>query len=99
MKIDIQSIHFHAGQALLDFITAKAQKMEHHFAHIIHTEVFLKVEKPEADDNKVVEIRVHIPGNTLFAKEQCDSFEEATLLAVDSVTRQLDKTKQKLQSA
>lgn len=99
MKIDIQSIHFHAGRPLLDFITAKAQKMEQHFSHIINSEVYLKVEKPEADDNKIVELRVHIPGYTLFAKEQCNSFEEATLLAVDSIVRQLDKSKKKLQFA
>ena len=95
MKINIQSIHFNADDALIEFIQKKTEKLAHHFNQIITTEVYLKLEKADIQ-NKVVEIKLHIPGISLFSKEQCTTFEEATDLAVESLIRQLDKHKQKL---
>ncbi|MEM8969822.1 MAG: HPF/RaiA family ribosome-associated protein, partial [Bacteroidota bacterium] len=43
----------------------------------------------------IVEIKLNIPGNQLFAKEQSESFEAATDQAVDALRRQLRKYKEK----
>ncbi|HEY0899159.1 MAG TPA: ribosome-associated translation inhibitor RaiA [Sphingobacteriaceae bacterium] len=97
MNITIQSIHFTANADLLDFIQKKVQKLENFNNNIMNAEVYLKLEPSGTEDNKISEIKINIPGATLFAKEQCKSFEEATDLAVESITRQIRKQKTKEQ--
>ena len=98
MKLRVQSIHFDADRKLLDFIQGKADKLETFHDHIIDGEVFLKLDKDTSDRNKVVEMKVNVPGKSLFAKEQCKSFEEATDAAVDSLRRQMKKHKEKMRA-
>ena|ERR1700761_3238721 len=95
MKITVQSIHFNADQKLLDFIQRKADKLDTFYDHIISGEVYLKLENVEDEANKIAEIKLMLPGNQIFAKEKCKSFEEATDLAVESLRKQIDKHKQK----
>ena len=98
MKIRVQSIHFTADVKLLDFIQKKADKLDQFFDQIISGDVYLRLEKTEDEANKISEIKLSIPGNDLFAKEQCKSFEEATDKAVESLRRQLEKHKEKVRS-
>jgi putative sigma-54 modulation protein len=98
MKIRVQSIHFTADVKLLDFIQKKADKLDQFFDQIISGEVYLKLEKTDDEANKITEIKLLIPGNDLFAKEQCKTFEEAADKAVESLKRQLDKHKEKMRS-
>ena len=98
MKIRVQSIHFTADVKLLDFIQKKADKLDQFFDQIISGEVYLKLENTEDVANKITEIKLIIPGNDLFAKEQCKTFEEATDKAIESLRRQIDKRKTKAQS-
>ncbi|WP_295655680.1 HPF/RaiA family ribosome-associated protein [uncultured Mucilaginibacter sp.] len=95
MKIRVQSIHFNADKKLLDFIQKKADKLDLFFDQIISGEVYLKLENVEDEANKVTEIKVTLPGNQLFAKHQCKTFEEGTDLAIESLIKQIDKHKQK----
>ncbi|WP_419801241.1 ribosome hibernation-promoting factor, HPF/YfiA family [Mucilaginibacter sp.] len=95
MKITVQAIHFTADSKLVDFIQKKANKLDQFFDQIISGEVYLKVEKVEDEANKISEIKLLIPGNQLFAKEKCKTFEEATDLAIESLRKQLEKHKQK----
>ena len=44
-------------------------------------------------ENKITEIKLHVPGKDLFAKKQCKSFEEATNVAVEALRRQIMKDK------
>lgn len=98
MKIRVQSIHFTADIKLLDFIQKKADKLDQFFDQIISGEVYLKLENTDDEANKITEIKLIIPGNDLFAKEQCKTFEEATDKAIESLKRQLDKHKEKVRS-
>jgi len=98
MKIRVQSIHFTADAKLLDFIQRKVDKLDQFFDQIISGEVYLKLENTEDEENKITEIKLLIPGNDLFAKEQCKTFEEATDRAIESLRRQVDKHKEKLRS-
>lgn len=95
MKVKIQSIHFNADRKLLDFIEGKVDKLGHFYDNIIGSEVFLRLDKNSNTENKIAEIKLHIPGNDLFVKKQCKSFEEATDTAVETLTRQLKKHKEK----
>ncbi len=98
MKIRVQSIHFNADVKLLDFIQKRVDKLEQFFDQIISGEVYLRLENTEDEANKIVEIKLAIPGNDLFAKEQCKSFEEATDKAVESLRKQVNKRKDKVRS-
>ena len=95
MKITVQSIHFNADKKLLDFIQKKVDKLETFYDQIINGEVYLKLENVEHEANKITEIKLTLPGNQLFAKEQCKTFEEATDLAIESLRKQIEKHKQK----
>ncbi|MEO6520434.1 MAG: HPF/RaiA family ribosome-associated protein [Mucilaginibacter sp.] len=98
MKIRVQSIHFTADRKLLDFIQKKADKLDVFFDQIISGEVYLKLENVEDEANKISEIKLTLPGNQLFAKHQCKTFEEATDLSIESLIKQIGKHKQKKSS-
>jgi|SRR6185312_1923371 len=95
MKITVQSIRFNADKKLLDFIQKKVDKLETFYDHIISGEVYLKLENVEDEANKITEIKLLLPGNQIFAKEQCKTFEEATDVAVECLRKQIEKHKQK----
>jgi putative sigma-54 modulation protein len=95
MKMQIQSIHFDADVKLLDFIQKKAEKLDTFYDRIINGEVYLRLVKKEAKNNKIVEIKLNVPGATLFSKEIADSFEAATDAAIESLKVQLKKFKEK----
>lgn len=97
MDIKVKSIHFTADQKLVEFANKKIIKLDTYFEGIIGAELTLKVDKPEAAENKVAEIKLSIPSNDyLFAKKQAGSFEEAIDLCNDAIRRQLSKFKQKM---
>ncbi|WP_214071509.1 ribosome-associated translation inhibitor RaiA [Mucilaginibacter sp. dw_454] len=99
MKITVQSIHFTADKGLLEFIQKKADKLETFYDNIINGEVYLKLENVEDEANKIAEIKLQLPGNQIFAKEQCKTFEEATDLAIESLRKQIAKHKTKKEIA
>jgi putative sigma-54 modulation protein len=93
MKLDIHSIHFDADVKLTDFIQKKADKLDQYYDGIVSGEVFLRLDKSETKENKIVEIRLEVPGKDSFAKKQAKTFEEATDLCTEALRRQLIKLK------
>jgi len=91
----MHSIHFDADQKLKDFIQRKADKLETFYDRIVDGEVFMRLEKNDHRENKVIEIKLNVPGNQLFSKEHSTSFEAATDQAVEALRRQLKKFKEK----
>ena len=91
----MHSIHFDADHKLTDFIQKKADKLETFYDRIIDGEVFMKLEKDDSRENKIIEIKLNIPGNQLFASEKSRSFEAAADSAVEALRRQLKKHKEK----
>jgi len=96
MNIKINSVHFKSDKKLEDFIKDKLQKMPTLFDGVIGSEVILKLENTETRDNKIVEIRLLIPGYDLFAKKQSKTFEESTDQAIEALKKQLVKHKEKI---
>ena len=70
MKIRIKAVKFDADSKLEHFIQKKVSKLGRFFDDIINAEVFLKLENTADLENKVVEIRLDIPGSDLFARKQ-----------------------------
>jgi len=96
MKIKVQSIHFTADRKLLQFVEEKVDKLFQFYDNIINSEVYLRLDKSENTENKIAEIKINTPGKTMFAKEQCKTFEEATDLSVEALRRQITKQKEKV---
>jgi len=99
MHIEVRSVKFSADVKLIDFIKDKLGKLEQFHDNIIDSEVFLRVDNNNELTNKIIEIRMNVPGIELFAKKQCKSFEEATDEATEALRRQLIKRKGKLSQA
>ena len=95
MNVKIQSIKFTADQKLVDFLTQKVEKMPRYYEGILGAEVFLRVENAQDTDNKVVEIRLEVPGYDVFATKQAKTFEEAADLCLDALKKQVSKYKEK----
>jgi putative sigma-54 modulation protein len=96
MRLQMSSLKFDADKKLLDFVQNKADKLDTYFDKIIDGEVNMHLDKNHEKRNKIVEMKINIPGNSLFAKEQAGSFEAATDEAIEALRRQLRKHKGKL---
>lgn len=95
MEIQIHSVHFDADKKLLDFIQIKVKKLLQYRDDILAADIFLKLVNVQDDHNKIVEIKLDIPRNPLFAKKQNKTFEEATDNVIDALRRQITKQKGK----
>lgn len=98
MNLEIQSIHFDADQKLLDYIEKKVEKLSTFNDTIINGTVFLKLDPNREKGNKVVEIKLLVNGQNLFAEEQAITFEAATDLVFERMKSQVIKHKEKLKS-
>jgi len=96
MKLQMHSIRFVADQSLISFIQKKANKLDRFFDRIIDGEVYMRLDKDNNMENKIIEIKLNIPKNQLFAKERAKSFEEASDLAVEALKKQIIKHKDKI---
>ena len=95
MKVFTQSVNFNADKDLLDFIEQKLENLEKYHDKIVDAEVFLKVQKTSDKENKITEVKINIPKSELIVKKETKTFEEGISIAVDSLKRQLKKSKEK----
>ncbi|WP_205501627.1 ribosome hibernation-promoting factor, HPF/YfiA family [Rufibacter psychrotolerans] len=95
MKLQIRSVHFTADQSLLDFLQKKVDKLDTFFDRIVSGEAVLRV-KNESHENKLVELKLFVPGATLFCSEEAGTFETATDKAIEDMKKQLIRYKDKL---
>jgi len=95
MNIRIKAVKFDADSKLEDFIQKKVSKLGRFFDDIINAEVFLKLENTPDLENKVVEVKLDVPGSDLFARKQTKSFEESTDEVVNALKQQILKHKEK----
>lgn len=95
MKVFTQSVNFNADKELLKFIEKKVSGLERFHDKIVDAEVFLKVQNTSEKENKISEVKINIPGNELIVKKQCKTFEEGISVGIESLKRQLKKSKEK----
>lgn len=98
MKVQMHSVHFDADQKLLDFIQKRLDKLETFYDRVIEGEVIMKLNNKDGINNKTVEIKLFVPGATLFTQEDAASFEAAADAAADGLKRQITKHKEKVTS-
>ncbi|RAR69323.1 ribosome hibernation-promoting factor, HPF/YfiA family [Flavobacterium aciduliphilum] len=95
MKVNVNAVNFTIDRKLVDFIQQRLSKLEKFYDKIVSTDAFLKVENTSDKENKIVEIKIHVPGDDFMVKKQCKSFEEAVEMAAESLERVLVKRKEK----
>ncbi|MCC5924821.1 MAG: ribosome-associated translation inhibitor RaiA [Crocinitomicaceae bacterium] len=95
MDLTVQAVNFSADENLIDFVSNKIIKLNTFSDEIITCSTFMKVDKKATANNKITEIKLLIPGRELFAKKQCDSFEQATDEVVEAIRRQIKRYKGK----
>ena len=95
MKVQMNAVHFTADQKLRDFIQQRLNKLETFYDKVTGGEVILRVNNKDGISNKTVEIKLLVPGGTLFSEEDAASFEAATDAATENLRRQIVKHKEK----
>ena len=68
MDVQVQSIRFVADQKLITFVKQKLSKLNLFFDQIVDAEVYLKIDRANTNDNKIVEIKLNIPGKIYSPK-------------------------------
>ncbi len=96
MKVQTRAIHFSADQKLIAFVQKKLEKLEHFWDQILGAVVVMKLENTGRVKDKVVEIRLKVPGTVLITKETHKTFEAAIESSLPSLKRQLIKHKEQL---
>lgn len=96
MKVNVHAVNFNVDRKLVEFIDEKMNKLEKYYDKIVSSDVFLKVEKTSDKENKIVEVKIIVPGDEFVVKKQCKTFEEAVELSSDSLERLLLKRKEKI---
>lgn len=96
MKVNTQAVNFDADAKLIDFIQKRLDKLEQFYNKIINADVYLKVQKTSAPENKITEIRLFVPGDDMVVKKTCKTFEQCVDECAASLERQLKKRKEKL---
>lgn len=96
MKVHTETVQFKADQKLINFIQEKLEKIDHYYDRVIDAHVTLKLENAGQVKDKVAEVRLNVPGETLVVKETQKTFEASVNRAVDGLKRQLIKYKERL---
>ena len=98
MKVSVHAVNFTVDKRLVDFIQERLDKLEKYYVKVVSADVFLKVEKTSEKENKIVEVKINVPGDEFLVKKQCKTFEEALELSAESLQRMLVKRKEKINS-
>jgi putative sigma-54 modulation protein len=99
MRVRTEAIQFKADQKLIDYIEKRLQKMPQFFDRIIEIKVTLKLENSGQVRDKIAELQLSVPGETLFVKESSKTFEASVDIAANTMKRKLIKYKDRLRKA
>lgn len=98
-EINFETPHFTADQSLLDHISSRLQRVHHYFDNIQSVDVYLKLENAGQVKEKIVELKIRVPGKTLMASGTSKTFEGAYDIASSALKRQIVRYKEKIRAA
>ncbi|MGE5523658.1 MAG: ribosome hibernation-promoting factor, HPF/YfiA family [Rhodospirillaceae bacterium] len=84
MNLHLTGHHLQITPAIRDYVSAKLERITHHFDHVIDVNVILSVEKLQHK----VEATVHVRGKDIF----CESIASDMYAAIDQLADKLDRT-------
>jgi putative sigma-54 modulation protein len=97
IQLKLQAPGIKVNDDLLDYIIKHIEKLGNTNSRINKCELTLKVEKESHSNNCIAEVKLFVPGKTLFAKDQCDNFKLAFKNVFDELNNQLIKLKGKIE--
>ena len=68
MKVSVHAVNFTVDKRLVDFIQERLDKLEKYYDKVVSADVFLKVEKTSEKENKIVEVKINVPGDEFWLK-------------------------------
>ncbi|GAB3314343.1 hypothetical protein GCM10027299_02370 [Larkinella ripae] len=82
---------------MLDFIQKKLNKLDTFNDRIVSGEVYLRLEGSDTSKikQKIFEVKLFLPGDSIFVRQQGTTFEEATDMVVDTLKNKLKRHKDK----
>jgi putative sigma-54 modulation protein len=98
MKVNVHAVNFNIDKKLMDFIDERVGRLEKFYDRIVSADAFLKVEQTSEKENKIVELKVIVPGDEFIVKKTCKTFEEGVDLSIEAQERLLVKRKEKLRA-
>ena len=98
MKVNVHAVNFNVDRKLVGYVQEKLDKLDKYYDRVVCSDVFFKLDNTSAKINKIAELKVSVPGDEFVVKKQCKTFEEAVMLATDSMERLLVKRKQKVRA-
>lgn len=98
MTITINNVGFSADDKLKEFISERINKLSKYYNRIISAEVYLKLENSGKIKDKIVEVKLGVPGRVLVCSDEDKVFEAAVDNCVHGLERQLKKYKEKVMS-
>ncbi len=96
MNTQISARHFAADRKLKEYIERKISKLTKFFDRITNVEVNLALENSGQVKDKIVEIRVSVPGKVIIHRDSGKSFEPAFDKSLKGMKIQLKRYKGKL---
>ncbi len=96
MKTVVQSPHIKLGTRIQRVVQKKFDRLEKLFDRIESCSILLKTERNGKQENFIVEAKLAVPGNDLFARDHAESFEIAAEKVSLELESQLKKHKAKL---
>jgi putative sigma-54 modulation protein len=94
MNISITARKFKAHESLKSHIQTELDTLKRFNDEILNAEVILSYHN-KRENIKTAEVILHVPGQILTAVDDSDDFKKSTTGAVDKITRQLQKIKEK----
>ncbi|MCH2489051.1 MAG: ribosome-associated translation inhibitor RaiA [Flavobacteriales bacterium] len=99
MNINFEYKDVSASARLEQLATEKLEKLEDKYDFIVMADVYFKKENTSSDNTgRICEIRINVPGTTLFSESNNEKFEISLAKAVSEVQRQLQKKKEKMKT-
>ncbi|SMO39144.1 ribosome hibernation-promoting factor, HPF/YfiA family [Gracilimonas mengyeensis] len=95
MKTTFTARHFEASTDLQNFCRDSVEKLEQFYDRIVMCDIILQP-TPSDDNPQQAELIVKVPRKILTAKESGTTYEQAMHNAIDVITRQLKRYKQKM---
>lgn len=90
---------FTVGESLQTLIDEKVSKLTTYFERIESATIFFRDEDSSSHNTPMAntaEIRLMVPGQTLYAQESSESFEKSLIAATEKMRKQLIRYKEQL---
>ena len=93
MKINLETLPDSANEDLRTFALRKVERLGKFYDRIVEADVYLK-SGSDASEPCVAEIRINVPGDTLYCEEKAATYEAAIDSASHVMERQVKKFKE-----